>query len=55
MSVNKAILVGNLGSDPIRRTTSTGSEVANLTLATSDYWIDKNTNEKKFKSNKKMA
>ena len=50
MSVNKAILVGNLGSDPLRRTTSTGSEVANLTLATSDYWVDKDTNEKKEKT-----
>lgn len=44
-SVNKVILVGNLGKDPEVRTTPTGTKVVNLTLATSDSWNDKQTGE----------
>ena len=43
--VNKAILVGNLGRDPEVRYTPSGSAVANVTLATSDQWKDKQTGE----------
>ncbi len=43
--VNKAILVGNLGRDPEVRYTPSGSAVANVTIATSDSWKDKQTGE----------
>lgn len=46
-SVNKVILVGNLGRDPEIRSTQDGLKVANLSLATSDSWRDKNTGERK--------
>ncbi len=46
-SVNKVILVGNLGKDPEIRSTQDGKEIANLTLATSDSWKDRNTGERK--------
>jgi single-strand DNA-binding protein len=42
--VNKVILVGNLGADPVVRYTPTGTAVANISLATSDYWKDKEGN-----------
>lgn len=41
-SVNRAILVGNLGSDPDIRTMQSGDKVANLSIATSERWKDKN-------------
>ena len=41
MSVNKAILVGNLGKDPEVRFTNTGSAVANFSIATSEVWNDR--------------
>jgi len=44
-SVNKVILVGNLGRDPEVRTFSNGDRVANVTIATTDKWKDKQTNE----------
>ncbi len=44
--VNKVILVGNLGNDPEVRYTPNGSGVANLSIATGESWIDKNTNQK---------
>ena len=50
MSINKVILVGNVGQDPDIRTTQDGREVANFSLATSDSWKDKNTGEKKEKT-----
>ncbi|MFL2771453.1 MAG: single-stranded DNA-binding protein [Rhodospirillaceae bacterium] len=49
-SVNKVILVGNLGRDPEVRTTQTGTKVANISLATSDSWKDKNTGERREKT-----
>lgn len=47
MSVNKVILVGNLGKDPEVRYFQNGDGVANFTLATSKSWKDKDTGEKK--------
>jgi single-strand DNA-binding protein len=44
-SVNKVILVGNLGRDPEVRTFPNGDRVANVTIATTDKWKDKQTNE----------
>jgi len=46
-SVNKVILIGNLGKDPEVRTMQDGKKVANITLATSESWKDKNTGAKK--------
>lgn len=43
--INKVILVGNLGNDPDVRYTASGSAVANISLATTDSWKDKNTGE----------
>src|SRR5579883_96365 len=49
-SVNKVILIGNLGRDPEVRTTQNGTKVANLSLATSENWRDKSTGERKEKT-----
>lgn len=49
-SVNKVILVGNLGRDPEVRTFQNGGRVANLNLATSDTWKDRNTGERREKT-----
>ncbi len=49
-SVNKVILVGNLGKDPEIRRTQDGRPIANLTVATSETWRDKNTGERKEKT-----
>lgn len=46
-SVNKVILVGNLGKDPEVRTFQNGGRVAHMTIATSESWKDKATGEKK--------
>jgi single-strand DNA-binding protein len=46
-SVNKVILVGNVGRDPEIRSTQDGTRVGNLSLATSESWRDKNTGERK--------
>jgi len=46
-SINKVILVGNLGNNPEIRTTQGGKEMAILSLATSDTWKDKMTGERK--------
>lgn len=46
-SVNKVILVGHLGKDPETRYMPNGDPVANITVATSEQWTDKATNEKK--------
>ena len=45
--INKVILVGRLGSDPEVRYTPDGTAVANFSIATSDEWTDKATNEKR--------
>ncbi len=49
-SVNKVILIGNLGKDPEVRTMQNGNKVANLSLATSESWKDKSTGERKEKT-----
>ena len=49
-SVNKVILVGNLGKDPEIRRTQDGRPIANLRVATSESWRDKNTGERKEKT-----
>ncbi len=49
-SVNKVILIGNLGRDPEVRSMQNGGKVANLSIATSDSWKDKNTGERKEKT-----
>jgi single-strand DNA-binding protein len=46
-SVNKVIIVGNLGRDPETRTFQNGGKVCNLRIATSENWKDKNTGERK--------
>ena len=46
-SVNKVILVGNLGRDPEIRSTQDGTRVANLSVATSESWRDKASGERK--------
>ncbi|SMF63908.1 single-strand binding protein [Tistlia consotensis] len=49
-SVNKVILVGNLGRDPEVRTMQSGGRVCNLALATSENWRDKQTGERREKT-----
>ena len=49
-SVNKVILVGNLGADPDVKRTQDGRPIVNLSIATSESWRDKNTGERKEKS-----
>ncbi len=46
-SVNKVILIGNLGRDPEVRSTQDGTRVANLSVATSESWRDKNSGERR--------
>jgi single-strand DNA-binding protein len=46
-SVNKVILVGNLGADPETRYTASGDAVCNIRLATTESWKDKNTGDKR--------
>ncbi len=50
MSINKVILVGNVGQDPEIRTTGDGREIASFSLATSESWKDKSTGEKRDKT-----
>lgn len=49
-SVNKVILVGNLGADPDVRTMQSGDKVVNLSVATSESWKDKATGERREKT-----
>ncbi len=49
-SVNKVILIGNLGADPEIRQTTAGKPIANLRIATSESWKDRNTGERKEKT-----
>ncbi len=46
-SVNKVILIGNVGRDPEVRTTQDGSKIVNFTLATSETWTDRGSGERK--------
>jgi single-strand DNA-binding protein len=49
-SVNKVILIGNLGADPEIKRTQDGRPIANLRIATSETWRDKNSGERKEKT-----
>ena len=49
-SLNKVTLIGNIGADPDIRTMKSGDEVCNLSIATAEKWKDKNTGEKKEKT-----
>ncbi|NQZ13266.1 MAG: single-stranded DNA-binding protein [Alphaproteobacteria bacterium] len=49
-SLNKVTLIGNLGADPDVRTMSNGGEVCNLSVATTESWKDKNTGERRDKT-----
>ena len=50
-SVNKVILIGNLGRDPEVRTFQNGGKVCNFSIATSETWKDKNTGERQERTN----
>ena len=49
-SLNKVMLIGNLGRDPEVRTTQGGGQVANMTVATSESWMNKKNGEKQEKT-----
>ncbi len=49
-SVNKVILVGNLGRDPEARTTQNGNKLVNMSVATSEQWKDRQTGERREKT-----
>lgn len=49
-SVNKVIIIGNVGADPEIRRTQSGTPIANLRVATSESWRDKNSGERKEKT-----
>ncbi|MEO0699879.1 MAG: single-stranded DNA-binding protein, partial [Pseudomonadota bacterium] len=49
-SLNKVMLIGNLGADPEIRSFQNGGRVANLRIATSENWKDKNTGERREKT-----
>ena len=49
MSINKVILLGNVAADPVIRSTQDGKKIATFSLATSEKWTDKKTNEKREK------
>ena len=49
-SLNKVMLIGNLGADPVIRQTQDGKRLAQLSMATSESWKDKSTGEKKEKT-----
>lgn len=48
--INKVILIGNLGSDPESKVTTSGSQLASTTLATSESWKDKQTGQQQEKT-----
>ena len=48
--INKAIVVGNLGADPVMHNTGDGKAIANVSIATSEVWKDKQTGEKQEKT-----
>lgn len=49
-SLNKVMLIGNLGADPEIKTLNSGSQIANFTIATSEKWRDKSSGERKEKT-----
>lgn len=49
-SLNKVVLIGNLGADPEIRSTTLGKEIASFSIATADSWKDRITGEKKEKT-----
>lgn len=49
-SLNKVLIIGNLGADPEIRTFGNGGKVCNLRIATSETWKDKNTGERREKT-----
>lgn len=49
-SINKVIIIGNVGKDPEIRATNTGQEIASLVIATGESWTDKATGERKEKT-----
>ena len=49
-SVNKAIIVGNLGRDPEVRYSASGNPIANVSVATTDTWRDKQSGERQEKT-----
>ena len=49
-TVNKVILIGNLGKEPEIRSTQDGREIANLVIATSEQWTDRNSGERREKT-----
>jgi single-strand DNA-binding protein len=49
-SLNKVLLIGHLGRDPEIRTTQNGDKVANLSIATSESWKDKNSGDRREKT-----
>ena len=49
-SLNKVMLIGNIGADPVIRQTQDGKRLAQLSLATSESWKDKSTGERKEKT-----
>lgn len=49
-TLNKVSLIGNLGADPVCKSTSLGDKVATLSLATTEAWIDKTTGEMREKT-----
>ncbi len=50
MSINKVILLGNVGGDPVVRSTQDGKKIATFSLATSEKWKDKSSNESREKT-----
>lgn len=50
MSVNKAVLLGNVGQAPVIRTTQDGKKIATFSLATTEKWKDKSSNEAREKT-----
>ena len=50
MTLNRVILIGNVGQDPEIRSTQDGREIANFSLATTENWKDKNTGERQSKT-----
>ena len=48
--VNKVIIIGNLGNDPEVRYSANGSAIANISVATSESWTDKNSGDKQEKT-----